>query len=167
MGARNSKSKSSYYAKSSACYFYAKAKMSIDFQICISVSLSLDSTKACQYTDIPTKIIKNNADIFSDVILLLFNNLITTAIFPSNLKQAIVTPVFKKGDKNSKENYATVSTLAYLSDSSLNKFLTSWNLSPQNNDVVFVNATARSIAFYRCLKNGNQQSIKENIFVHF
>ena len=55
----------------------------------------------------------------------------------------------------------------YLSDSFLNKFLTSWNLSSQNNSVVFVKATARSIAFYPCLKNENQWSIKKNILVHF
>ena len=29
--------------------------------------------------------------------------------------------------------------------------------------VDFVKATARSIDFYSCLKNGNQRSIKENI----
>ena len=31
--------------------------------------LSLDSTKVSQYTDIPTKVIKDNADIFSDFLL--------------------------------------------------------------------------------------------------
>ena len=55
----------------------------------------------------------------------------------------------------------------YLRDPSLNKFLTSRNLSSQNNSVVFVKATARSIAFYPCLKNRNQRLIKENIIVHF
>ena len=40
-----------------------------------------------------------------------FNNSITTSIFPSSLKQAIITPVFKKGDKNLKENYRPVSIL--------------------------------------------------------
>ena len=55
----------------------------------------------------------------------------------------------------------------YLSDYSLNTFLTSWNLSSKNNSVVFIKGTARSIAFYLSLKNGNQRLIKENILVHF
>ena len=67
--------------------------------------LSLDSSKASQDTDIPTKILKDNADIFSDFFLSGFNNSIATSIFPSSLKQAIIIPVFKKRDKNSKENY--------------------------------------------------------------
>ena len=71
--------------------------------------LNLDSTKTSQDTDIPTKSIKDNADIFSDFLLSGFNNSITTSIFPSSLKQTTITPVFKKGDKNSKESYRLVS----------------------------------------------------------
>ena len=72
-------------------------------------------TKVSQDTDIPTKIIKDNADIFSDFLLSGFNNSITTFIFPSNLIQAILTPVFKKGDENSKESYRPVSILPNIS----------------------------------------------------
>ena len=77
--------------------------------------LSLDLTKVSQDTDIPTKIIKDNADIFSDFLLSGFNNSITTFIFPSSLKQAILTPIFKKGEKNSKENYRAFSRLPNIS----------------------------------------------------
>ena len=66
--------------------------------------LSLDSAKASQDTDIATKIIKDNGDIFSEFLLSGFNNSITTSIFSSSLKQAIITPVFKKGDENLKES---------------------------------------------------------------
>ena len=52
--------------------------------------LSLDSTKVSQDSDIPRKIIKDNVDIFSDFLLLGFNNSITTSVFPSSLKQAIL-----------------------------------------------------------------------------
>ena len=58
--------------------------------------LGLDSPKVSQDTDIPTKIIKDDADIFSDFLLSGFNNSITTFIFPSSLKQAILTTVFMK-----------------------------------------------------------------------
>ena len=57
--------------------------------------LSSDSTNVSQDTEIPTKIIKDNADIFSDFLLSGFNNSITASIFQSSLKQAILTPVFK------------------------------------------------------------------------
>ena len=60
--------------------------------------LCLDSAKASQDTDIPTKIIKYNADIFIDFLLPGFNNSITTSIFPSSLKEAITILIFKKGD---------------------------------------------------------------------
>ena len=52
--------------------------------------LSLDSTKVSQDSDIPRKIIKDNVDIFSDFLLLGFNNSITTSAFQSSLKQAIL-----------------------------------------------------------------------------
>ena len=61
--------------------------------------LSLHSAKASLDVDIPTKTIKDDADIFSDFLLSGFNNSITTSIFPSSLKQAIIIPVFKEGDK--------------------------------------------------------------------
>ena len=76
--------------------------------------LSLDSPKASKDTDIPTKIIKDNADIFSDF-LLPDNNSITNFIFPSSLKQAITILVFKKGDKDLKENYRPVNILPNVS----------------------------------------------------
>ena len=92
--------------------------------------LSLDSTKVSQDADIPTKIIKDNRDIFSDFLLSGFNNsIITSFIFSSTLKQAILTAVFKKGEKIRRK---TIDQLPYyqiyrryLSDFSLNKFLTS------------------------------------------
>ena len=58
--------------------------------------LSIDSAKISQDTGIPTKIIKDNADIFSDFLLSGFNNSVTASIFPSSLKQAIIRPVLKK-----------------------------------------------------------------------
>ena len=58
--------------------------------------LILHSAKVSQDTDIPKKIIKDNADIFSDFLLSRFNNSITTSISLSSLKQAAaITLVFK------------------------------------------------------------------------
>ena len=81
----------------------------VDNKQFLKAILNLDSTRTSQDTDIPTKSIKDNANIFSDFLLSGFNNSITTSIFPSSLKQTIIASVFKKGDKNSKESYRLVS----------------------------------------------------------
>ena len=61
------------------------------------------------------KIIKDNIDIFSEFIFHNFNNSIFDAIFPSELKNADVIPVFKKKDRNNVEDYRPVSILPNLS----------------------------------------------------
>ena len=57
---------------------------------------NLYTTKSSQDTDIPTKIIKGNSDIFASFIRQSFNNLIDSSTFPASLKLAHITPVFKK-----------------------------------------------------------------------
>ena len=64
---------------------------------------NLENKKACQESDIPVKIIKDNIDIFSEFIYHNFNNSIFDATFPSELKNADVIPVFKKKDRNNVE----------------------------------------------------------------
>ena len=74
--------------------------------------LSLDTTKTCQDTDIPTKILKENADIFSDFLFAYYNaSVVNNSKFPSILTLADIIPVFKKGDKEYKNNYRPVSIL--------------------------------------------------------
>ena len=75
----------------------------------------LKLNKASQYSDIPTKIIKENSDIFSNFICESINNSIKSSIFPSCLKHADVTPLHKKCNKSLKENYGPVSILLILS----------------------------------------------------
>ena len=78
--------------------------------------LSLDTSKASQDTDIPTKILKENADIFSDFSFANYNaTVVENSAFPSILKLADITPVFKKGDKDCKNNYRPVSILSNVS----------------------------------------------------
>ena len=76
---------------------------------------NLDNKKACQESDIPVKIIKDDIDIFSKFIFYNFSNSIFDATFPSELKNADVIPVFKKKDRNNVENYRPVSILPSLS----------------------------------------------------
>ena len=54
--------------------------------------LNLDSCKACQESDLPTKIIKANSDIFTDVIHKERNRGLKVDNFPCTLKLANATP---------------------------------------------------------------------------
>ena len=56
--------------------------------------LNLDASKACQDSDIPSRIINENADFFTDSLHSSFNNSVYQAEFPSILKLA---NIFKKG----------------------------------------------------------------------
>ena len=69
----------------------------------------LKLNKASHYSDIPTKIIKQNF-IYESI-----NNPIKSSIFPSCLKHADVTPLHEKSNKSLKENYRPVSILPILS----------------------------------------------------
>ena len=75
----------------------------------------LSSSKAGQSTDIPPKIIQQNSDIFADFIFTSFNQAVANSIFPPSLKHADITPVFKKGDRNLRDNYRPVSILSNIS----------------------------------------------------
>ena len=77
--------------------------------------LNLNKKKASQNSVIPTKIIKENSDIFGKVLCSFINDSIKSFTFPSCLKGADVTPIHKKGKKDKKENYRPVSTLPVLS----------------------------------------------------
>ena len=76
--------------------------------------LNLNVAKASQDSDIPTKIIKKNPDIFS-ILFKEFNKSLEICKFPSSLKMANVTPVYKKGNRSDKDNYRPVSILPNLS----------------------------------------------------
>ena len=62
-----------------------------------------------------TKIIKENANIFTDFVHYSINPSINNGNFPSFLKLANVIPVFKKDCKNSKDNYRPISILKNIS----------------------------------------------------
>ena len=75
----------------------------------------METSKACRDADIPTKIIKENADIFADILLASFNDSVKKPNFPSSLNNENKTPAFKKGDINAKDNYKPVSILPNMS----------------------------------------------------
>ena len=59
--------------------------------------LNLNVAKASQDSDIPTRIIKKNSDIFSDILFKEFNKSLETCKFLSYLKMAYVTLSTKNG----------------------------------------------------------------------
>ena len=87
----------------------------VSFEEIIKEIGKLEIKKACQETDIPTKLIKENSDIFADFIYQNFNNAIASSVFPENLKNATVTPVFKKDSRTTESNYRPVSILPNIS----------------------------------------------------
>ena len=71
--------------------------------------------KTCQGSDIPTKIIKLDIDLFSRFICQHFKYCISICEFLNELKHADVIQVHKKKDKYVKTNYWPVSTLPNIS----------------------------------------------------
>ena len=77
--------------------------------------LNLDSSKACQDSDIPTKVIKSDSDIFTDALYSEFNRSLETSVFPPSMKFGNATLLHKKGNRSEKDNYRPVSILPNLS----------------------------------------------------
>ena len=75
----------------------------------------LQTTKTTQQNDIPTKILKENSEVFARYFHKNINFCIENSIFPSDLKVADVTPAFKKKSKTSKDNYRPISILPNIS----------------------------------------------------
>ena len=59
--------------------------------------------------------IKNSIHIYSEKLTNIFNECLINGKFPDTLKRADVTPIFKKGNDNEKENYRPVSMLSTFS----------------------------------------------------
>ena len=75
----------------------------------------LSNRKAIQSTDIPVKILKQNADIFGNWICYFFNVCVDKGTLSSVRKHPNITPVFKKGYRVSKETCRLVSILLVIS----------------------------------------------------
>ena len=82
--------------------------------ICKRLS-KLVSNKATGHDGVPPKLLKAGAKVLCYPLLHLVNKCIEQSIFPSSLKKAEITPIFKKGDCLQKENYRPVSVLSCIS----------------------------------------------------
>ena len=68
-----------------------------------------------RYSNIPSKIIKEKPNIFVSFLDYRFKAPVPNSEFPSVLKQANITPVFKKVERYSRDNYRPVSILPNVS----------------------------------------------------
>ena len=76
---------------------------------------NLNIKKSSPIESLPASVLKEMIDIISPKILIDFNSAVKTGIFPHTPKLADVSPLFKKGIKQSKENYRPVSVLSAMS----------------------------------------------------
>lgn len=74
-----------------------------------------NSKKSTGFDGIPPKMVKQGAPEIAKNLLPIINNSIASNTFPTCLKKANVTPVFKSGDRMSKEKYRPISVLPSLS----------------------------------------------------
>ena len=76
---------------------------------------SLSLNKAAGPDQISPMVLKNLADVLSKHLSIIFQQSIDTGTVPSQWKTALVTPIFKKGDKHKPANYRPVSLTAVCS----------------------------------------------------
>ena len=75
-------------------------------------SKKLPSNKASISNDIPVSIMKKIANCYCEKLTNILNDCLKENRFPNLMKVAEISPVFKKLDNTSKENYQTISTLS-------------------------------------------------------
>ena len=97
--------------KTDQCFFFGP----VTYDDVLKKTNNLDTAKASQQSDIPTKILKQNSDYFAGYFCGNINQCISKSMFPPDLKLANVTPVYKNKSKNSKGNYRPVSILSNIS----------------------------------------------------
>ena len=73
----------------------------------------LQVKKASHIDSIPSKILRDNLDIFTDILQQNFNASIEDGIFPTVLKRGEVTCVFKGNDQMTKSNYRPITAKVY------------------------------------------------------
>ena len=108
--------------------------------------VSLDTKKVTRSNDVPTNIVKANADLFSIFASNAFNESVVSCKFLSVLKLADVKPVRKKASRLEKTVYYRTYQ-KFLKDACIDKFQNILKLCYQNFNVVFGKGIAPKIVY--------------------
>ena len=76
---------------------------------------ALDPKKACIKNDIPVKALIGTNDIISNHLKNVYNSALEKEKFPTSLKKADITPIYKDKERTSKKNYRPLSILPVIS----------------------------------------------------
>ena len=95
-----------------------------------------DSSKAAGYDNIPPKLLKVAAKELAQPIATLVNKSVTMFHFPSELKKAELSPLFKPNDNLNTQNYPPISILTSLSKIFENIYNEPWALCIFSGDIV-------------------------------
>ena len=137
----------------------------VSFGTILMKIISLDTKKATHSKDVPTKIVKANAVLFSILISNAFNESEISSKFLSVLKLADATPVHKKKKKSrlEKSEYRPVSLLPniknFLKDACIDKCQNILKLYLQNFNVVPEKSLAPKIVYYTWQKTERNNNI--------
>lgn len=88
---------------------------SISVDNVISTLRFMKNKKSSGPDRIPIKILKVCANELAKPLSILFNNSITTSVYPSKFKDSYVVPIYKKGDSSNTKNYRGITILTNLS----------------------------------------------------
>ena len=99
-----------HLTSNTSCYF-----LPTDPNELISIVKNLKNSFSVGSDGIALKYIKCSIYSIADILSDLINLSLSTGVFPDSLKMAIVTPVFKTGDKTEYVNYRPISILPFYS----------------------------------------------------
>lgn len=123
-----------------------------------SLIKQLKSKSANGLDDISTEALKSVSDSITPVLTHLINTCFEKSKFPQQLKNAIVVPIFKDGDKSSPENYRPISLISHIAKivektikSRLMKFFEHTNFLSRNQ-FGFRNGLSTADAVYQTIK---------------
>ena len=109
----------------------------------------LKANKAVQNTDIPVNVLEENANIFGKQITLQFSKGTYSSKYPESFKLTNISPAFKQGSRNLKDNWRPISFLRIISkifEKLIGKQLS--NHYFQNFNVVLDRDLVRNIVFF-------------------
>ena len=107
-------------------------------EICLQLQ-HIDIRKSVRPEDIPSKFIKESAEVLAPTLTKIFNICLDQNTFPDELKIACVIPIFKKSDPMTCGNYRPISLISAFSKifekclfNQINSFLTKFNVINPN-----------------------------------